>query len=427
MALQEYERSMNYCIRCSHCKWIPFNKIRTKRFSGNCPAVSRYNFHSYSGGGRVAVAYSLLLGRSEISEEILNPIYRCQLCGSCQVACHLIGEICEPLEIARELRIKCVEDGELLPEHMLMIEGMRKEDNPLGESKAHRGDWAEGLGLKNINTEKADVVFHAGCRFSYDLGLRNVVRGAATLLKQAGVDVGIAGKEEACCGGRAFDVGYRGQMENYADDIIARLKAAGATKLVTPCADCYSAFRQFYPMIRKETGVEIFHTTEYFTQLIRERKIKPKHRGSLTVTYHDPCHLGRLGETYIPWEGTWKKVWGQLNIPDPPRQIRRGTGGVYEQPREILRGIPGIELVEMERIREYSWCCGAGGGVREAYEDFSEWTALERIEEAKSVGAEALVTTCGWCERNFKDALEKKGDDFKVFDITELLTGGQHE
>ena len=154
MALQEYEKSMNYCIRCSHCKWIPFNKIRTKRFSGNCPAISRYNFHSYSGGGRVAMAYSLHLGRSEISNEMLETVYRCQMCGMCQVACHLIGEICEPLEVGRELRIKCVEDGELLPEHMLMIEGMRKEDNPFGEPKAERGDWAEGLALKNISTRK---------------------------------------------------------------------------------------------------------------------------------------------------------------------------------------------------------------------------------------------------------------------------------
>jgi Fe-S oxidoreductase len=96
---------------------------------------------------------------------------------------------------------------------------------------------------------------------------------------------------------------------------------------------------------------------------------------------------------------------------------------VYEPPREVIRSIPGIELVEMERIREYSWCCGAGGGVREAFEDFSEWTALERIEEAKAVGAQALVTTCGWCERNFKDALDARGDDFQIFDLTELLIG----
>jgi Fe-S oxidoreductase len=421
MALQDYEKSMNYCIRCSHCKWTPFNKIKSKRYSGNCPAISRYNFHSYAGGGRVAIAYSLHLGRSEITDETLQTIYRCQLCGMCQVACHLIGEICEPLEIARELRIKCVEDGEILPEHMMMIENLRKNDNPLGEPKTKRGDWADSLGLKNINSEKADVVFHAGCRFSYDPDLRHIVRGAAQLLLKAGVDVGIGGNDEACCGGRAFDIGYRGQMENYADDVISRLKAAGAKQVVTPCADCYSAFKHMYPMIRKEMDIEILHTTEYFARLIQQGKLKPRGAKSLRVTYHDPCHLGRLGEPYIPWSGEWKKVWGQLNVPDPPRQVRRGIDGVYEPPREVLRSIPGVELVEMERIREYSWCCGAGGGVREAFEDFSEWTAIERVQEAKDSGAQALVTTCGWCERNFKDALVKTGDAFPVYDITELL------
>ena len=124
------------------------------------------------------------------------------------MACHLIGEICEPLEIARELRIRCVEEGELLPEHMAMIEGMRREDNPFGEPKKRRADWADGLPLKNINTETAEVVFHAGCRFSYDPDLRGIVRGAAMLMTEAGLDVGIAGREEACCGGRAFDLGY---------------------------------------------------------------------------------------------------------------------------------------------------------------------------------------------------------------------------
>ena len=421
MALQEYERAMQYCIRCSQCKWIPLNKIQTKRFSGNCPAISRYNFHSYCGGGRVALAYSIHLGRSEISEEVRDTVYRCQLCGACQVACHLIGEICEPLEIARELRIRCVEEGELLPEHMAMIEGLRREDNPFGEPKTSRGDWAAGLPLKNINTEPAEIVFHAGCRFSYDPDLRGIVRGAAKLMLDAGLDVGIAGREESCCGGRAFDLGYRGQMESCAEDMAARLKAAGAKKLVTPCADCYGTFKYMYPMIRRTLDIEILHTVEYFAQLIREGAVKPREHRPLTVTYHDPCHLGRLGERYVPWDGQWKKMWGQLNVPDPPKQILRGTTGIYEPPREILRSIPGIDFVEMERIKEYSWCCGAGGGVREAYEDFSRWTALERIEEAKSAGAHALVTSCGWCERNFMDSINTKGDKMKVFDILDLV------
>ena len=106
----------------------------------------------------------------------------------------------------------------------------------------------------------------------------------------------------------------------------------------------------------------------------------------MKVTYHDPCHLGRQGETYVPWNGKEKKIFGQAVCYDPPRPRYNGAFGVYEPPRNVLKAIPGVELVEMERIREAAWCCGAGGGAREAYPEFSQWTANERIEEARPPG-----------------------------------------
>ena len=141
----------------------------------------------------------------------------------------------------------------------------------------------------------------------------------------------------------------------------------------------------------------------------------------MTVTYHDPCHLGRMGEPYEPWNGKEKIVYNQMYIFDPPKPWRKGTKGVYEPPRDVIKSVPGVELVEMDRIKEYAWCCGAGGGVIDSYPDFAEWTALERIEEAKSTGAEALVTACPWCYRNFVDAINASGDTLKVMDIIELV------
>ena len=120
----------------------------------------------------------------------------------------------------------------------------------------------------------------------------------------------------------------------------------------------------------------------------------------LRVTYHDPCHLGRRSKPYVPGEP---------------------IDGIYEPPRDILKAIPGLELVEMERIKEYAWCCGAGGGVKEAYPDFALWTAGERMEEAKAAGAEAIVTACPWCERNYIDAINERGEAIKVYDIVELV------
>ena len=141
----------------------------------------------------------------------------------------------------------------------------------------------------------------------------------------------------------------------------------------------------------------------------------------MKITYHDPCHLGRQGEPYVPWQGKEKKIKGQIVVYEPRRPRYNGANGIYDPPRDILKSIPGIELVEMERRREYAWCCGSGGGVKEAYPEFAEWTASERIEEAKATGAEAIVSACGWCERNFLDTVGATGEKIKVFDIVDLV------
>jgi len=130
---------------------------------------------------------------------------------------------------------------------MYVIDSMKKENNALGMAKAERGDWAEGLCLPNVNSQQVEVLFHAGCRYSYDEDLRDSVRNWALLLRDAGADIGVADKEEACCGGRAFEMGYQGEMINFAEDMAGRVKASGADTLVTPCSDCYYAFKYLYP------------------------------------------------------------------------------------------------------------------------------------------------------------------------------------
>ena len=106
---------------------------------------------------------------------------------------------------------------------------------------------------------------------------------------------------------------------------------------------------------------------------------------------------------------------------DPPKEFRRGTNGVYQAPRELMEEIPGINLVEMERIKEYAWCCGSGGGVKESNPEFAEWTAGERLAEAKATGAQALVTACPGCEKNFTDVTGKNKNGLQIFDVVELL------
>jgi Fe-S oxidoreductase len=199
---------------------------------------------------------------------------------------------------------------------------------------------------------------------------------------------------------------------------MAMIKKAGIKTLVTGCADGYQAFKVLYDQFDLKGNLEVLHISEYIAKLIKAGKLKPRKKVALSVTYHDPCRLGRLGEPWIHWNG--KKIPGDRFVFDPPKEYRRGTKGIYEPPRDVIKSIPGIKLTEMTRIKEYAWCCGAGGGVNESNPGFAQWTAQERIKEAVSTGAEAIVTACPWCEKTFNDAIKESGSSLKVYDIVEL-------
>ena len=199
-------------------------------------------------------------------------------------------------------------------------------------------------------------------------------------------------------------------------DVAVRSRAPPRSS--TGCAHCYQYYKVLYPKLGFDTGLKIWHVTEYLAQLLAKGTLKPCKEVDLTVTYHDPCHLGRLSEPWIPWEG--KQRERHMRVYEPPRTFRGGAGGVYEPRREVLRSIPGLKLVEMDRIKEYSWCCGAGGGVRESNPEFARWTAVERLNEAESTGADALVTACPHCSQNLQGA-GGDGGSIGVCDIVELL------
>jgi len=419
MALEDFAAEMDRCSQCSYCKWIPFDQMKSWRFAKNCPSVSYNNFNSYSARGRYAVARSLLRGQSEYSETVRDIVYQCMTCGACDVSCKVCRYNLEPLQMVRELKFRLVEDGQCLDEHKAIVDSLNKQHNTMLLPKTERGEWADDLDVPRLFSGKADILFHAGCRFSYDKDLWKSARTALLLLKKAGADVGIMGEQEICCGGRIYSMGYRNDFVRFAEANMKAWAKAGVKTVVTSCADGYHAFKRLYPELGSR--VEVLHTVELIDRLIKEGKLTLRSGFPLTVTYHDPCHLGRQGEPYIPWKGVEKKIKNEIIVYEPKRPRYNGAWGIYDPPREILTSIPGVELLEMERIREYSWCCGAGGGVREAYPELSRWTAAERITEAKATGAEALVSACPWCERNFMDAICAQGDTMKVYDIVDLV------
>jgi len=414
MPLQDHQADMQSCCRCSACKFIPLEKITGQEHSNSCPSISRYNFHAYSGGGRMGFGLGLIAGRVEYTPKTAEVVYNCNLCGACDVSCKYAMEfdVLEPMYAMRE---GCVENGQAVPAWNKLAKAMKKQAPVTVGTLGKRSDWTAGLDVKDYMAEKAPIIYHAGCLASTDASAGAIAKSAVSLLKKAGLDVGVAKGGELCCGGRSYEMGYRADAIEQAKLNVARLKASGAKELVTGCAHCYQYFKVLYPKLGLDTGIKITHVTEKLADLLQKGKLKPKKAVDLTVTYHDPCHLGRLSEPWIAWKGVQRER--HMRVYDPPRTLRRGTYGVYEPPRDLLRSIPGVKLVEMDRIKEYAWCCGAGGGVTETNPDFAAWTASERLREAESTGAQALVTACPHCARNFAGS----DSSLKVYDVIEIL------
>jgi Fe-S oxidoreductase len=417
MALKDYEGDVGMCCRCSTCKFIPLQKIKGLEYSYVCPSVSRYNFHAYSGGGRVNIIAAAIKNGMNYTDRILDLVYNCQMCGACDISCKYAMDM-EVLEPITEFRMQCIEDGKTNPALEKAIANLKKT-GALVPVKGKRSDWAAGLNLKDATKEKVDVLFHVGCLTSYDKDYWKLAKATVKILQKAGVNFGIAGDAETCCGGRAYQMGYKDAFLAQAKKNMAMIKKSGAKTLVTGCADGYQAFKVLYDKHDLKGDLEVLHISEYIDQLVKKGKLKLNKKVNLNVTYHDPCRLGRLGEPWVHWQG--KKIPGHRFIYDPPKPYRRGTNGVYEPPRDVLKAIPGVKLTEMVRIKEYSWCCGAGGGVNESNPDFAVWTARQRIDEAVATGAGALVTACPWCEKTLNEAVKASGSSLKVYDIVELV------
>jgi Fe-S oxidoreductase len=417
MALEEYKGDIGMCCRCSACKFIPMQKVKGEQYAYVCPSIARYNFHAYSGGGRLNIAAAMLKDGFNYTDKLLDIVYNCQMCGACGVSCNYAMDM-QVMEPIAEFRIKCNQDGKTNPALDKVIAGLRKQGSMV-PVKGKRGDWAAGLKVKDATKEKVDVLYHVGCLTSYDPDMQKLAKTTVKILQKVGINFGIAGNAETCCGGRAYQMGYEDDFLKQARKNMDMIKKAGVKTVVTSCADGYHAFKVLYDKYKLKGDLEVLHISEYIDMLIKDGKLKPKKKVNLSVTYHDPCRLGRLGEPWVHWEG--KKVPGDRFVFDPPKEYRRGTKGIYEPPRDVLKSIPGLKLTEMTRIKEYSWCCGAGGGVNESNPAFAQWTAKNRLEEAVSTGAEAIVTACPWCEKTFEEAIKESGSSLKVYDIVELV------
>ncbi len=416
MTLQEMEEMMDSCVRCSKCKFIPQIAIRSKRFSHICPSIEFFNFHAYSGGGRMILANAYLKGRIELGPDALHVLYACTNCGGCEVSCKWVYDL-EPNEVIHEFRVKAVECGlGPLPKHQKYIELVSRVGNPYGEATDNRSIWSNGLELNT--SPDSNTVYFVGCTTAYRRP--EIARATALVLSAAGVNFRVLGTDETCCGSPVYRVGDLDRAVEIMKKNITDFKKKGIKRIITSCAGCYNMFKTEYPRY-VEHDLEVFHISQVLDELIDDGKLKFNKDFHVSVTYHDPCHLGRMSEPHKPYDGEKIEVISQVFIWDPPKPVRQGADGEYDASRNILQKIPGVKLVEMERIREYAYCCGAGGGVKSAFPEFALWAACERVAEAESTGADVLVSTCPFCSTNLQDAIRSRESKMRYMDLTEVV------
>jgi Fe-S oxidoreductase len=372
---------------------------------------ARYLYESYSGQGLINIAQELLEGTLKYEEGLQKMIYLCTTCGACDINCKSIRDM-EVMDTILALRAKCVEDGQgPMPEHKQYARFVETYHNIYGKPHAKRFDW---LSEGKKPAEKAEVAFFVGCTTSYLYP--DIARDTMKILEAGGIAFNVMHAEEYCCGAPLWRTGQMTEAVKAVEHNLEVFKNRGIKILITGCAECYGTFKGLYPRI---TGLdfEVLHISEVIQKLLKQGKLTLRNKMEMKVTYHDPCLLGRLSELYVPWEGAIKA----FGYHDPPKPFRRGTNGVYEAPREILKAIPGIDLCEMTRNAENAFCCGGGGGVPVAFPDFAAWTANERLNEAISTGAEAIVSCCPFCESSFGKAIESSKRPIRYHDLTELV------
>jgi len=324
-------------------------------------------------------------------DELAKRAYECTICGQCKTVCpaHL-----DTIDMWENMREFLVSNGlGPMPEHQQIVKSIENYDNPWMQPRTQRSRWARKLDkditVKDSLKEHSDVLYFVGCTAAYDPNIRNMALDTATVLSKAGIDFGTLGNEEGCCGSTMLRTGLREQVRKMAEGNIARFEQAAPSMIVTSCAGCYKTLRQDYPMFGK-LPAKVVHITTLVDELLRSGKLVPTKRVEGTVTFHDPCHLGRHND-------------------------------LYDEPRRILGSIPGLKVVEMERNREEARCCGAGGGVKTAFPDLAGKISALRVEDAERTGAGILTTSCPFCYQSLKATIDAKGSKLRMTDLMELL------
>ena len=360
-------QSFQLCYQCGICDVVcPWNRVR-----------------SFSMRKLVRQA---TFGLTDIESE---DIWRCTTCGNCPQRC---PRGVNQIEAGVSLR-RIATEYDVFPESVTPIitvaDSLRAEGNPFNMERSERADWAKELNVKNF-TEGMEILYSPGCYLSYDPRMKKVAAATVKILNEAGVDFGILGAKESCCGESIRKTGNEEVFRGLAKDNIKNFIDNGVKRILVSSPHCYHSFKNEYPEFN--VNFEIVHMSQFLSELMDAGRIKPTKEYGKKVTYHDPCYLGRHND-------------------------------IFDAPRNVLKHVLGAEVTEMADYRENSLCCGGGGGRIWMETPKEERFADLRLQQALDVEAEVLVTTCPYCITNFTDSALglPDGQALEIKDITEIV------
>ncbi|HSJ58995.1 MAG TPA: (Fe-S)-binding protein [Anaerolineae bacterium] len=380
------------CTRCGECiaACPTFAEAQNEEIHPLSKIQHTKSFWKADHLGLLARLFGIKRPTDEQWQAFSHGVYQCTLCGRCHVVCPVQIDT-RPMWIAmRELLV----DRNLQPELMTRLrETLLAHHNISGDPNEKRLGWTanmatppEGLDRK----QNAEVVYFMGCVASFYPMVYSVPQSFVTLMDKAEINFTTMGGEEYCCGFPLTIAGMGKDTHEMARHNVERVRALGARALVAACPSCYHTWKHEYPEILGEPlGFEVRHETELLRDLVHSGRLKLKPTEK-TVTYHDPCDLGR-------------------------------TSGIYDAPRDILNAIPGLTLVEMKDNRENSLCCGGGGDVEMSDAEVSKAVGRTRILQAQETGADTIVTACQQCKRTLLGAARTNKVRIRTFDVSEIL------
>ena len=390
--LINYRNDAWKCVRCGLCRMIEPQNVTRLDYIDQCPSGMMYKFELFYPAGKQDILRCLTADPPELegpTDMLLKAIFACTGCGSCQAFCNNMKGL-QPTNSFQALKAYAVQKWGARPAHHNLIQSIINYDNPWQAPRATRSRWTKKLPfkIKDATKEKVEVLYFPGCNASYVPEISTTAQATARVLHNMGIDFGILGQKERCCGSTAFRVGADDMFTEYMAKNVEQLNALGIKTMVTACAGCHSTFSHNYA---GKLNFEVVHIVEYLERMIAEGKLKFTKELNIKATYHDPCHIGRYS-------------------------------GIYDPPRRVLQALPGVKFKEMNRIRNYSLCCGSGGGVKSAYPEMALSTAAHRLEEAKVVAeADVVVSCCPFCEINLGEGAKARGDGMKVVDLLDLV------